>query len=66
MLTDLTKNSGLTTKDAKTLVSLDDGERLDYFDEVRSLWHSQRSPAESSLPVFDRIVSNWYVLNALS
>ena len=25
---------GLTVKDAKTLVSLDGGERLDYYDEV--------------------------------
>lgn len=25
---------GLTVKDAKTLVSLDDGERLDYYDQV--------------------------------
>ena len=27
-------DAGLTTKDAKTLVSLDGGERLDYYDEI--------------------------------
>ena len=29
---------GLTTNDAKTLASLDDGARLDYFDEVMTEW----------------------------
>ncbi|KAL2057704.1 hypothetical protein ABVK25_002088 [Lepraria finkii] len=58
-LADLTTNSGLTTKDAKTLISLDDGERLDYFDEVRSLWSSTRSSSLSPSPAFDKIVGNW-------
>ena len=31
---DLVDNYGLSRKDAKTLVSLDHGERLDYFDQV--------------------------------
>lgn len=31
---DLVRVVGLTIKDAKTLVSLDGGERLDYYDEV--------------------------------
>ena len=35
IIDDLVTNSGLTLKDAKTLASIDDGERLDYFDEVR-------------------------------
>ena len=33
---------GLTIKDAKTLVSLDNGERLDYFNDVRLHWASHR------------------------
>ena len=43
VLRDLVTYSGLTTKDAKTLMTLDDGERLDYFDEVRSLWGDRRA-----------------------
>lgn len=31
---ELVQAQGLTLKDAKTLVELDDGERLDYFDNV--------------------------------
>ena len=31
---DLVQGNGLTIKDAKTLVDLDGGERLDYFDSV--------------------------------
>ena len=30
--------SGLSPKDARTLATLDNGERLDYFDEVRAEW----------------------------
>ena len=52
---DLVAKSGLTPKDAKTLVDLDDGERLDYFDEVRSHWNqliiesASREQSNSSL-----------------
>ncbi|KAG8529056.1 uncharacterized protein KY384_005691 [Bacidia gigantensis] len=34
---DLVENSGLTVKDAKTLMTLENGARLDYFDEVKAL-----------------------------
>ena len=46
MLKDLTTCSGLTSKDAKTLMVLDDGERLDYFDDVRLLWSNRRASDE--------------------
>ena len=43
ILKDLTMHSGLTSKDAKTLMVLDDGERLDYFDDVKLLWSIRRA-----------------------
>lgn len=43
-------------KDAKSLVSLDSGERLDYFDTVRTMWAS-----ENNDPRLHKIVGNWYV-----
>lgn len=46
----------LTMKDAKSLVSLDNGERLDYFDTVRTMWAS-----ENNDPRLHKIVGNWYV-----
>ena len=94
ILKDLTTYSGLTPKDAKTLMVLDDGERLDYFDDVKLLWsnrrpsnesvvdaehtrrsisdyvadrqHSSQSRVESSSPVFDKIVANWYAVYFLT
>lgn len=50
ILKDLTTHSGLTSKDAKTLMVLDDGERLDYFDDVKLLWSIRRASNE---PVVD-------------
>lgn len=50
ILKDLTTYSGLTSKDAKTLMVLDDGERLDYFDDVKLLWSKRRASKE---PVVD-------------
>ena len=43
-------------KDAKSLVSLDNGERLDYFDTVRTMWVSENNDARRY-----KIVGNWYV-----
>ena len=45
-------------KDAKSLVSLDNGERLDYFDTVRTMWAS-----ESNDPRLHKTVGNWYVFH---
>ena len=51
---------GLTIKDAKSLMSLDNGERLDYFDDVRTTWASQ-NPTQISTPHLDKVVANWSV-----
>ena len=51
ILNDLTTYSGLTSKDAKTLMVLDDGERLDYFDDVKLLWSNRRASNESVVDV---------------
>lgn len=51
ILKDLTTYSGLTSKDAKTLMVLDDGERLDYFDDVKLLWSNRRASNESVVNV---------------
>ena len=48
----------LTLKDAKSLVSLDNGERLDYFDTVRTMWAS-----ENNDPRLHKIIGNWYVFD---
>ena len=51
ILKDLTTYSGLTSKDAKTLMVLDDGERLDYFDDVKLQWSNRRASNESVVDV---------------
>ena len=56
---DLVENSGLTIKDAKTLVALDDGDRLEYFDEVRLSCHEQGVGLKDGSQQFDRTVANW-------
>ena len=40
---DLVSTSGLTPKDARTLATLDGGERLDYFDDSREEWRWLRA-----------------------
>ena len=47
-------------KDAKSLISLDNGERLDYFDAVRRMWVLENNASTSTTPL-DKIVGNWYV-----
>ena len=61
----LINDFGITRKDAKTLVSLDNGERLDYFEHVTSMVLKQCG--EEGLSGFDStrkaetglLVSNW-------
>ena len=48
---------GLTLKDAKTLASIDDGARLDYFDEVLEALNSRYPDSEHI--VHAKIVANW-------
>ena len=50
----------LTMKDAKSLMSLDNGERLDYFDTVRTMWASENN-APTSTQRLQKTVGNWYV-----
>lgn len=58
MIDTLTAEYGLTTKDAGTLLSLDDGYRLDYFFDVLSQLRESHLPEvdQSSL---GRVVGNW-------
>lgn len=50
IVAELVEEHGLTMKDAKTLVELDDGDRLDYFDlvceELAVLLHEATEPPE--------------------
>ncbi|KAK4690486.1 hypothetical protein P7C71_g6316, partial [Lecanoromycetidae sp. Uapishka_2] len=54
---------GLTMKDAKTLISLDNGERLDYFNDVVVDWTSRQQASARSLQKssqsIEKIVANW-------
>ncbi|KAL8763096.1 MAG: hypothetical protein Q9203_007463 [Teloschistes exilis] len=63
-IAELVKDHGLTLKDAKTLVSLDDGERLDYYDSVRQeladLRAQSTDPTEQKADQkSDITVANW-------
>ncbi|KAL6721028.1 hypothetical protein ACLMJK_000128 [Lecanora helva] len=49
----------VTLKDAKTLVSLDDGERLDYFDEVVMLCETELAKLNVQPKALNRTVANW-------
>ena len=46
-------------------MSLDNGERLDYFDTVRTIWASEKN-ARILAPHLDKVVANWYVSVAQS
>ena len=60
MIDKLTQTYGLSTKDAGTLLSLDDGDRLDYFFDVMArLRGSQLSGVDKAH--LGRITGNWYV-----
>lgn len=50
---------GLSAKDARTIASLDDGDRLDFFEETVDLV-SQRLNKESS-PKLGKVVGNWTI-----
>ena len=47
--------------DAKILVSIDDGERLDYFHEVIALLADSASSRGEAYTKYGRTVANWYV-----
>lgn len=74
---ELTDDFGLTLKDAKTLVTLDNGERLEYFDNVLACLvrclqdgtdniDTTQCVADTSVPKAEkakhaRLVANWCV-----
>jgi aspartyl-tRNA(Asn)/glutamyl-tRNA(Gln) amidotransferase subunit B len=56
------KTYGLSVTDAKILLSLDNGERLDYFQEVVEILASQESATANSArwsPEVSRVAANW-------
>ena len=56
---------GLTTKDALTLMTLDNGDRLDYFMGVVQLLKSELVHKEKdiSTSTVGKLAGNWYVLS---
>lgn len=61
LMIDSLVNDGLTVKDAKTLVSLDAGQRLDYFDEVRESRPGLKGLSPSRQRELVRMIANWFV-----
>ncbi len=59
----LVNNLGLTLKDAKILVAIDDGARLDYFDEILDALNCAAKNSEDILQErqYAKIVANWFV-----
>jgi aspartyl-tRNA(Asn)/glutamyl-tRNA(Gln) amidotransferase subunit B len=60
MVAMLTAEYGLSTKDANTLLSLDDGHRLDYFFDVMARLR-ESNLAEKDQAHLGRVAGNWYV-----
>tara|TARA_R110002003_G_scaffold2027_6_gene23900 strand:- start:9043 stop:9255 length:213 start_codon:yes stop_codon:yes gene_type:complete len=60
MIDTLTQKYGLSTKDAVTLLSLDDGERLDYFFDVMAKLRGSHIP-EADQAHLGRVAGNWCV-----
>jgi aspartyl-tRNA(Asn)/glutamyl-tRNA(Gln) amidotransferase subunit B len=63
MIENLTDEYGLTTKDAGTLLSLEDGDRLDYFFEVLSQLQELNLPGVSQAHL-GKVTGNWYVIES--
>ncbi|KAL8951395.1 MAG: hypothetical protein Q9222_002616 [Ikaeria aurantiellina] len=67
-IAELVQHHGLTTKDAKTLVELDDGRRLDYFDDVceeiaaiHNQWQQKPGATSGDKRKSSVIVANWVI-----
>jgi aspartyl-tRNA(Asn)/glutamyl-tRNA(Gln) amidotransferase subunit B len=58
MIEALTEQDGLSTKDANTILSLDDGGRLDYFYDVVSQLRTTDVSQENQAHL-GRVASNW-------
>lgn len=54
---------GLSTKDAGTLLSFDNGDRLEYFFEVTNQLARARDikPSDKEFSVLGKTAGNWYV-----
>jgi aspartyl-tRNA(Asn)/glutamyl-tRNA(Gln) amidotransferase subunit B len=50
---------GLTSKDAKTLLALDDGARLEFMEETVDILCNKLNQAEDSKPKMGKLVGNW-------
>ena len=63
----LVRNYGLTTKDAITLLSFDDGERLEYYLDVVAELARQANERQddSALQALGKMAGNWYALRFL-
>lgn len=61
MIERLTGEHGLSQKDAVTLLSLDDGDRLDYFLHVMSCLRGFHLPNDDQA-YLGKIAGNWYVI----
>ena len=61
----LVERYGLSTKDAGTLLSFDNGDRLEYFFEVTNQLARARNikPSEDEFSVLGKTVGNWYGSN---
>lgn len=58
----LAKKYGLSVKDAGTLLSFDNGDRLEYFFEVTNQLARTRAikPSDPEFPLLGKAVGNWY------
>jgi len=60
MIDKLTGEHGLSKKDAGTLLSLDDGDRLDYFFDVMARLRGSHLPGVDKA-LLGKVTGNWYV-----
>ena len=54
---------GISEKDARILVSSDDGDMLDYYMDVVYLIKEALSAEDDKLQKIARLVGNWYILS---
>lgn len=64
----LVEKYGLSTKDAGTLLSFDNGDRLEYFFEVTNQLARTRSvkPSTHEFPILGKAVGNWYETTSIA
>lgn len=64
----LVSKYGLSVKDAGTLLSFDNGDRLEYFFEVTNELARARGirPSNDEFPILGKAVGNWYVVDTFA